>query len=239
VLRVALACACAALLACAGAPRLEDPAKSGVYGYLRLVPHEGLSHQRATAGSPSGAYGDRRYSGAELVDYSKPGFAVVYLDGPAPRASGSPFVVTIRSQAGGVILAPAHGALPVDGEVVVRNVGDAPHVVSIPTAELLRALAPGDSLAVTAREAGELEIFVPGTPDAASRVFVAPGPFAVVTGAGRFELLDVEPGARRLHAWHPRLPPSTRGVELVAGGVVRVDLEMGVGLPAQAADDAR
>ena len=239
MLRVALSCACAALLACAATPKLQDPAKSGVYGYLRLVPHEGLSHQGAAAGAPSGAYADRRYADAELVDYSKPGFAVVYLDGTAAPAPGAPLVVSIRSEAGGVALAPANGAVAVGGEVVVRNAGDAPRVVSVPAAAVLRALAPGDSLAVTAREAGELEIFVPGVPAAASSVFVAPGPFTAVSGAGRFELLDVEPGTHRLHAWHPRFPPSARAVELVPGSVVRVDLEIGVGLPAEDTGDAR
>jgi hypothetical protein len=238
VSRVALSCACAALLACAVAPTLRDPAKSGVYGYLRLVPHEGVSHQGTTAGGSS-AYGDRRYSGAGLVDYSKPGFAVVYLDGPPSPAPSAPLVVTLRSEGAAATLAPANGALGIGGELVVRNAGAVPHVVSIPAASVLRALAPGDSLAVTARESGALEIFVPGASSAASRVFVAPGPFAVVTDAGRFELLDVEPGARRLHAWHPRLPPSARPVELSAGRVVRVDIEVGVGLAAQDAADAR
>ena len=233
MLRVALSCACAALLACAAVPKLQDPAQSGVYGYLRLVPHEGLSHQGAAAGASSGAYGDRRYADVDLVDYSKPGFAVVYLDGPAPGAKGEPLVVSIHSEADGVTLAPAHSAVAVGREVVVRNAGDAPRVVSIPAAAVLRALAPGDSLAITAREAGELEIFVPGAPEAASRVFVAPGPFAPVADTGRFELLEVEPGARRLHAWHPRLPPTARAVELVPGAVLRVDLEIGVGLAAQ------
>jgi hypothetical protein len=221
------------------APALRDPAKSGVYGYLKLVPHEGVSQQGSTAGSSSSAYGDRRYSGTALVDYSKPGFAVVYLDGPPLESPGAPLVVTLRSEGDGAALAPANGAVALGGEVVVRNAGDTPHVVSIPAAAVLRALAPGDSLAIQAREAGELEVFVPGASAAAARVFVAPGPFAVVSDAGRFELLDVEPGARRLHAWHPRLPPSERSVELAAGRVVRVDLEVGVGLAAQDAADAR
>lgn len=235
MLRAALSCACAALLACAGAPSLRDASKSGVYGYLRLVPHEGLS-QRA-AGSPSGVYADRRYSGAELVDYSKPGFAVVYLDAALPDA-GAPFVVTLEREAGGVALAPAHGAVALGRTIVVRNAGDAPRVVSIPAAAVLRTLAPGDGFEVTPREPGELEIFVPGAA-AASSVFVAPGPFAVVTDAGRYELVDVEPGAQRLHAWHPRLPPTARAVQLVPGAVVRMDLEIGVGLPAQDEGDAR
>jgi hypothetical protein len=234
--RVATAWACAALLACAGAPSLHDLTKSGVYGTLRLVPHEGVT-PAATAGSPSGAYADRRYADADLVDYSKPGFAVVYLDGPGAAPPAEPLVVTIRPSAKGVSLEPEVGAVAVGSEVLVRN-GDArPRVVTAPAAGILRALAPGDSLAIPAREAGELAIFVPDAPEAKARVFAAPGPYASVDAVGRFELLDVEPGARRLHAWHPRFPPSARSVELAPGRVLRVDLEIGVGLPESA--DAR
>jgi hypothetical protein len=234
----AVASACAALLACAGAPSLHDPAKSGVYGYLKLVPHEGLGPQ-ATTGAPSGAYADRRYAAAELVDYSKPGFAVVYLDGPEPPGAPAPAAVEIRSAGGGVRLEPANGAVAVGGEVVVRNRDARPRVVSVPAAGVLRALAPGDSLAIPASAAGALEIFVPDAPDAAARVFAAPGPFAEVNEAGRFELLDVEPGERRLRTWHPRFPPSARAVALQPGRVLRVDLEIGVGLPQETAGHGR
>jgi hypothetical protein len=234
-LRAAAAWACAALLACAGAPALRDASKSGVYGYLRLVPHEGVAPS-GTAGAPSGAYADRRYADAELVDYSKPGFAVVYLDGAAPPPAAEPLVLTIRPAARGVALEPAHGAVAVGGEVRVRNGDASPRVVTVPSAGLLRTLAPGESLAVAARAGGELEIFVPGNPGAAAQVFAAPGPFAAVDAVGRFEILEVEPGARRLHAWHPRFPPSAKAVALAAGRVVRVDLALGVGLEAADAD---
>lgn len=236
-MRGAGAWACAALVAaCAGAPALHDVSKSGVYGYLRLVPHEGLAPP-ATAGAPSGAYGDRRYADAELVDYSKPGFAVVYLDAPAAAAPERPLVLIIRGSAQGATLEPAAAAVAVGGEILVRNGDDRPRVVTVPAAGVLRALAPGDSLAIPAREGGEVAIFVPDAPGAEAHVFAAPGPFAAVDAVGRFELLDVEPGARRIHAWHPRFPPSARSVELAAGRVLRVDLEIGVGLPEQA--DAR
>ena len=77
---------------------------------------------------------------------------------------------------------------------------------------------------------GELALFVPGAPDAVARIFAAPGPFAAVSDAGRYALLDLPPGAHRLHAWHPRFPPTSQGVELAPGVVARVDLELGVGL---------
>lgn len=235
--RIAGACACALLLACVAAPKLRDPSRSGVYGYLRLVPHEGAAGP-ATAGAPSGAYADRRYEGADLVDYSRPGFAVVYLDAAEPPAA-PPLHLAIRKGAQGAVLEPGHGVVGVGGEVVVENRDTVPRVVTVPAAGVLRAIAPGDALSVTAREAGLLEIFVPDAPAAETRVFVAPGPFAEVKDSGRFELLEIEPGAHQLRTWHPRFPPSARAVELAPGRVTRVDLEIGVGLPAGGGGDAR
>jgi hypothetical protein len=229
LVRLAVACACAALLACAGAPSLRDPGRSGVYGYLKLVPHEGVRPE-TTAGAPSGAYADRRYAGAELVDYSKPGFAVVYLEGPGSPGPAAPLALTIRSDGEGVRLEPSQGAVGVGGEIRVRNADDRPRVVSVPAAGVLRSLAPGELLAVDARSAGELEVFVPDAPDAFARVFAAPGPFAAVSDSGRYELLEVEPGRYALRAWHPRFPPAAEDVELSPGRVLRVDLELGVGL---------
>jgi hypothetical protein len=216
----------ATFLACIGAPSLRDPAKSGVYGYLRLRPHEG-SAGAPTAGAPKDAYGDRRYSDTGLVDYSKPGFAVVYLE----RGAGGEIAadLAIRTRAGAVAIEPAHAATAVGGEIALRNVDAEPHVVSLPGLGLVRALAPGDRLVVPAERAGALEVFVPGSSDATATVFVSPGPFATVNESGRFEILEVAPGPNRVGVWHPRLPPAGRDVALAAGRIARVDLEIGVG----------
>jgi len=231
--RVALAAA--ALLACAGAPRLRDPAKSGVWGYLRLVPHEGVRAQDIAGAT--GGYGDRRYADAPLVDYSKPGFAVVYLDGEA--VDGPPVALALRAGAAGLRFEPDTGAVAAGGRVVVENRSGAARVVSCPAAGVLRRVEDGASLAFQAGRAGELEVFAPDDPRARARVFAAPGPFAAVDEAGRYALLDVEPGARRLHAWHSRLPPAARAVELAPGTVTRVDLELGVGHAGGEGGDAR
>jgi hypothetical protein len=225
----------AALAACAGAPALRDPSRSGVYGYLRLLPHEGTA-PAPTAGAPKDAYGDRRFADTGLVDYSRPGFAVVYLErgtaGAAPSGT-----LAIRGGAGGVAIEPAHAATSVGAGVELRNVDGVPHVVSVPAAGLVRALAPGDRLLLPADRPGPLEVFVPSEPAAAATVFVAPGPFAAVSDSGRFEILEVAPGPNRIGVWHPRLPPATRDVALAAGSVARVDLEIGVGRPQE--PDAR
>jgi hypothetical protein len=223
VRRVGVACIAALAWACALAPAPADPSQSGVWGYVRLVPREG-----APAGAGGGGYADRRYGDVQLVDYSRPGFAVVYVEGETHP--GAPLALAIRSGVGGVRLEPAHAVLARGGEIQVANETDAEHAISCPETGLLRSLAPGESIALRAENAGELSLFVPDAPNAAARVFAAPGPFAAVSDAGRYALLDLAPGAHRLHAWHPRFPPAARSIELAPGVVARVDLELGVGL---------
>jgi hypothetical protein len=228
--RVAVVLLCLLAGSCALPPRIADPSRSGVWGYLTLVPHEGAAPAGATP------YGDRRYADAELVDYSKPGFAVVYVEDGAPPAA--PAGVAIRAGRAGARLDPAHAAVAVGSELRVANETGEPHVVSCPEAGVLQRLAPGESVGIRAARAGELSLFVPDAPGAASRAFVAPGPFAIVSATGRYELLDVAPGSHRLRAWHPRFPPGERRIELAPGRVERVDLALGVGL-AEAGDGAQ
>jgi hypothetical protein len=200
-----------------------------VWGYLRLVPHEGVTAV-APGASANAQYGDRRYADVELVDYSRPGFAVVYLEGEVP--AGPPLLVSIEAGLGGVRFEPAHAVLPVGGRIAVQNRSQATRVVTCPAAELVRSLAPGESLEIPAAREGELELFIADAPKASARIFAAPGPFASVDEGGRFEILDVAPGPRSIHAWHPRFPPAAQRIELAPGHVLRVDLELGVGRPA-------
>lgn len=224
--RAALAVALTAL-ACAGA--LPPPPAAGtasVWGTLRLVPREGV-----TPGSPGrSAYGDRRLRDVEFVDYEKPGFAVVFLErGPAP---GGELRVSIEEERGRVRLDPLHGALGAGGVLVVANRTSEEHVVSDPTAGMLRRVGAGEELAVTAGDPGIHSIFLLDAPGAEATVFVSPGPYSVASERGRFELRDLAPGPARLRAWHPRFPTASRPVDLVPGRVLQIDLELTVaGLP--------
>jgi hypothetical protein len=228
--------ALAALLACAGAPQLSMPGKSGVWGYVRLVPHEGVA-AHDTAGASSGAYGDRRYADAELVDYSKPGFAVVWADGPTPPASAAR--IGIRDGAAHAVFDPPHAALGVGGAIAVVNHSADAHLVSCPGARLVQRLAPGASLEIRAETAGEWALFLLDAGDERARVFAAPGPFQVVSAAGRFALSDLDPATTRVHAWHPRFPPASVAVALAAGASARADLELRVDRAADGPGDAR
>lgn len=210
-------------LACASAPSAPTPGRATLFGDLKLVPRDGV-HMPA---SNDGAYGDRRLRDVELVDYQRPGFAVVWLDGaPAP---GTGARLTIRANEFETRLEPAWAALASGGTVTLVNASPEAHTVSCPSLGLVQRLAPGDELALRVAEVGAHGLFLLDQPQIEGGVFAAPGPFAVPTQTGRFELRDVAPGAARVHAWHPRFPPVERSVDVAADQTLRIDLEMGVG----------
>jgi hypothetical protein len=212
-----------AVLACATrAPAPPSPGTGTVQGHLRLVPREGVTPARP-GGSP---YADRRLSDVEFVDYTKPGFAVVYVD--AGSSPGGSTQLTIRTTGVRTRLDPPHAAVGAGGRVVVRNGTGAAHVLSAPGLGLLRRLEPGQQAEIEVPEAGEQSLFLLDVPRSGSTVFVSPGPFTVVSGDGRFELSGLAPGEHRLLAWHPRFPPAQAALQIAEGGIVRVDLEMGV-----------
>jgi hypothetical protein len=215
---------CAALLlaACAGAPAPPAPGTSQAWGELRLVPREGV-----TASGGGGSYGDRSLRDVELVDYSKPGFAVVYVE-EAPAPAGE-LALRVRADRIGTSIQPAHGAVGAAGRIVVHNESAEAHLLSYPAAGVVARLEPGETAELAVPHAGEQGLFLLDVPAAAATVFAAPGPFAVVSSAGRYTLSDLAPGRRELRAWHPRFPPAVQPVELAAGAAVRVDFELGVG----------
>src|SRR5262249_46045936 len=80
------------------------PGRATLWGYVRLVPREGV-HPAAPGG---GAYADPRLRDAALVDYSRPGFAVVYLDaGASGGGAGAP---ALRATPSGGARPPRRGA---------------------------------------------------------------------------------------------------------------------------------
>jgi hypothetical protein len=218
----ALLLAAGAVACAAAAPSVREPGTGTVWGYLRLVPHEGVapSHSR---GSP---YGDRRLRDVALVDYSRPGFAVVYLaEGPSPAGEAR---LEIRASGVRTRLEPPYAALGLGGALVVENLSDRAHVLSAPGLGLVRRLEPGARLELAPSAAGEQSLFLLDAPRSDATVFVAPGPFAVVSPDGRFELAGLAPGRHELLAWHPRFPPALGALDLRPDSVQRLDLEMGV-----------
>lgn len=226
-------CAAAALaLACASTPPAPSHGRGTLFGDLRLVPHPGV--KMPDASDPS--YQDRRMRDARIFDYSQPGFAVVYLEGSPPQ--GERVDLTIRANDFETRLEPRWLALAAGGVIALRNTTQETHTVSCPSLSLVARVAPGESLEIPVKAAGAHSVFLLDRTQVESGVFAAPGPYAVLTRDPRFELRDVAPGPAQLRAWHPRLPPVARAVEVTADAVTRVDLEMGVGLDAQETSDA-
>jgi len=221
-----------AVTACVSAPDAPPPGHSSVWGYVTPVPHEGVSS------GGGGAYGDRRLRHARLVDYSRPGYAVVYVD--APGGAMEPAMVEIRDTGMGVRFEPPYATTRVGGATRIRNASVSAHVLSVPAANLVRRLAPGESVEVRHEVAGPYQSFLLDVPGTSSSVFAAPGPFVVVSDSGRYELGPLSPGAHVLRTWHPRFPPTAERVVLSTGRAERVDLEIGVGHgEGEGVDDAR
>ncbi len=214
----------AAALGCATQAPAPPIAGTGtVWGHLRLVPREGVTPVKA-GGSP---YGNRRMSDVEFVDYSKPGFAVVYLDtGSSPAATAQ---LVIRTTGVRTRLDPPHAAVGAGGLIVVANASGAAHVLSAPAMGLVHRLEPGQQVEIAVPLAGEQSLFLLDVARSEATVFVAPGPFAVVSADGRFELGGLAPGGHTLHAWHPRFPPARASLQLAPDSVVHLEIEMGVG----------
>ena len=132
-----LALALAAVACATGAPAPPTAGTGTAWGYLRLVPHEGVTPVKPGA-SP---YADRRMRDVEFVDYSKPGFAVVHLDsGPSPRGSAA---LEIRTTGVRTRLDPPQVAVGAGGSVVVTNSADTAHVLSAPAIGLPAATRAG------------------------------------------------------------------------------------------------
>jgi len=212
-------------LACASAPPPPTPGRGTVFGDLRLVPRDGVHLPDPTDTS----YADPRLRGVSLVDYSKPGFAVVWLDGDVPPPGRAVSRVTIRENDFEVRLEPAWAAGAAGGTLALQNATAEAHTVSCPSLGRVARVEPGQTLELPLDEAGAHALFLLDRPQVEGGIFVAPGPYAVLGQTGRFELRDVEPGHARLHAFHPRFPPVALPVDVVAGQVTRVDVLMGVG----------
>lgn len=211
-------------LACAGAPSVS-PGKAAAWGFVKLVPRAGTESP-----SSSTAYGDRRLREAPRVDYSRPGFAVVFVEADVPRSAGPSTELALRPGVVGVRLVPQHAAVAVGDPLVAVNRTDARRILSCPSTGMLKQIEPGESFEFELTVAGEHTFHLLGADAVSATFFAAPGPFSVVSPAGRYELRDLEPGRALLRSWHPRLPPAAQWVDLAAGEVVRQDMEMGVGL---------
>ncbi|MDP3940296.1 MAG: hypothetical protein Q8R92_19445, partial [Deltaproteobacteria bacterium] len=164
------------------------------------------------------------------VDYTRPGFAVVYLEGEPPPAGT--LRINLDASRLGPRMEPMNGAVGLGGKVIVRNETSEPHIVSCPELNFLKRVSPGDEASIDTVEQGSHRVFMLDAPAVSATFFVAPGPFTVVGSDGRWQIEGVNPGVKKLRAWHPRFPPSLREVEAPGSKVIEVNLELAVDEPA-------
>lgn len=220
------------VFACATAPPAAPPlGQSTVWGYVMPVPPDGVPS------SGGGAYGDRRLRHARLVDYSRPGYAVVYVE--SSDVEVAEVRVKIRDAATGARFEPAYATAPIGGRTRIENNSAVAHVLSVPAAKRVQRLEPGESIEIRHDRAGPYESFLLDAPGSTNTVFAAPGRFVVVSESGRYELGPLSPGEHVLHTWHPRFPPTSETIVLTADRVTRVDIEIGVGRREGGAKHAR
>jgi len=199
---------------------------------VRLVPREGVT---------PGAAGNTSYSSPALrnvrfVDYSRPGFAVIYVEGPpAPSDIAR---VAIRDSKHIARLEPSEAAVGQAGSIVIVNESARVQAVSDPVAGTLYRIEPGQSVEITRPAAGLHSFYLLEAADVMARVFVAPGPYAVVSSRGKFRLNGLPPGHARVHAWHPHFPATEKQIEVPLDGVVRLDFEIGVDVNQKESTDA-
>lgn len=202
-------------------PNTSMPGRASVRGVVQLVPREGV----VPAPAGKGAYGDRSLRGVELLDYSRPGFAVVYTDGDAPTDVVD---IVIRETSHLTRLEPKQSVAGAAGSIRIHNETSEPHIVSDPIQGTLRTIKPNEVLVTDAPSAGFHAIHVIDRPGLQTGVFVAPGPYAVVSPRGRYELNDLEVGRRTIRAWHGQFPTVSHLVHLRSDRQTRLDIQLGV-----------
>src|SRR5262245_47252933 len=150
----------AALAACTtSAPPDPAPGRATAWGFVHLVPRAGVTPR---APGPTSPYAKPGLRDVEFVDYSRPGFAVVYLEGtPSPGGAAS---FQIRDGALRPYLEPAHAAVGAGGTLRVTNASARAHVLSLPEMDVVRRLEPGEAIEVELARGGEQPLFLLDVP---------------------------------------------------------------------------
>lgn len=156
-----------------------------------------------------------------FVQPSHPGFSVVYLEGPPQPGQHASLVIRKHR------IEPAFAVVGAGGSIEVRNASERAHTLAVPLHDLIRRIAPGDSLRIPVPDSGARSLFLLGEPGGAeATVFASPGPYAVVSRRGRFELRGLPSGRQRLRTWEPDGPGIYAWVDVRPDAVHRFDLEV-------------
>lgn len=214
----------ALLVGCAATPE-ADPGSATIWGFVQLAP-------KADAPITGAGYGDRRLANVKRVDYSHPRYAIVFVP-DVPEVDFALVELAIRDSARGPRIEPRIASVSLNAGLRIRNETGRTQIVSAPDANHLGPIEPGAAQRIAPLVEGELAVHLLGRDqaddDAAAQIWVSPGRLVNVEPSGRYTLSGLPPGRHVVRAWHPRLPPTAPlAVELRAGEVRRIDLEIGV-----------
>ncbi len=194
-----------------------------VWGYVTLKAREGVTLNQA---SGSG-YEDRRLKDVEFVDYSKPGFVVIYLEHVSPPENDAVSVI-FRETRFGSRFDSKYGVVGIGGKIIIENADKVGHTFSCPQIGFLKYLDSGSKAEINPKRSGELRFHVIDSIDKEALIFVSPGQYAISSDVGRWELKNITPGQHRLNAWHPRFPPVSSFIEIKKNSKLRNDIVIGV-----------
>ena len=181
------------------------------------------------------AYGSRKYKFLEKVNYAAFNDFVVWLEG------GTPADVPLATNAVRVVVQrdgtfnPHLMAIRVGTDVEWPNEDDILHNVfsysEIRPFDL--GLYKDEVKHVVFDKPGRVDVFCSIHKNMHCIILVLETPwFAATDAKGRYVIRNVPPGKYQLHAWHERLPPQVREIDVLDAATTRVDVVMGItGIP--------
>jgi hypothetical protein len=216
-----------------------------VLGYLALLTalHAGTitgtvrAHGvgEATSGGAAGdAYGSRRYSHVDRLNYEQLSDFVVYIDQPFPGVTFTPPVTPAAVRQKDAMFVPHVLPVLIGTTVEWPNLDDIYHNVfcMAETKPFDLGLYNSDQPAkhVVFDKPGQADVFCAIHTKMHCIVLVLTNPyFATADAKGRFTIRDVPAGTYQVRAWQERVPAQVQTVTVPAEGVVTVDFTLGMG----------
>jgi len=220
---------------------LSAPAAS-IVGHVKAEGKAGAAQDDS-----GGNYSSRALKFAERVDYDAMKDFVVFIDGPLTNAAGvtnslTAEVATTKVSQQRATFSPHVLPVTVGTRVQWPNHDDIFHnVFSYSESKpfdlgLYKSDINGKKIPVPEvlfDRPGRVDVFCSIHANMNCVVLVLDNPFFSVTNEkGNYAIQNVPPGSYRLKAWHERLPPQIRQIEVPAAGEIRVDFTLGItGLP--------
>jgi plastocyanin len=153
------------------------------------------------------------------------GQAVVWLDGSAPVQPISAEITTSKKA-----FSPHVLVVPVGSTVSFPNHDPFNHNVFSLSEEQpfdLGLYGRGQTRSVRLQRAGVIRVYCNVHAQMSALIVVRDGPyFAQPEGDGSFVLVQVPPGSYLLHAWHERADEVTQPLEVPAGGLADIALQL-------------